>query len=172
MTRPMPELVETLIEDERWRTSGLEDLAETACRAVLSHLDLPAEAFEIAVLGCDDDRIAALNADFRDKPRATNVLSWPAVDLSPEQAGAAPSRPDPGPPGMPQALGDIAISYDTCAREAAEQGKPLAAHVSHLLVHGCLHLLGFDHTRPPDAERMEALELELLERMGIADPYL
>lgn len=172
MTRPMPELVETLIEDGRWRASGLEELAETACRAVLSRLDLPAEAFEIGVLGCDDDRIAALNADFRDKPRATNVLSWPAVDLSPEQAGAAPSRPDPGPPGMPQTLGDIAISYDTCAREAAEQGKPLAAHVSHLLVHGCLHLLGFDHIRPADAARMEALEVELLERMGIADPYL
>ncbi len=167
----MADLVETLIEDERWQAARLEDLADAACRAVLSRLDLPAEGFEIAVLGCDDARMATLNADFRDKDRATNVLSWPAVELAPDRAGGAPSRPDPGPADMPQSLGDIAIAFDTCAREAAEQGKPLAAHVTHLLVHGCLHLLGFDHIRAPDAARMEALEVDLLERMGIADPY-
>ena len=124
----------------------------------------------MSLLACDDARIANLNADFRDKPAPTNVLSWPEEDLSPDTAGGVPSAPTPDPTGT-FGLGDIAIAYDTCAREAAEQGKPLAAHVTHLLVHGTLHLLGYDHVRDPDATRMEALEVEILGKLGLPDPY-
>ena len=87
MTGPesrMPDLVETVIEDEHWTALDLGARAEAACRAVLAELDLPAEEYEIALLGCDDTRIAGLNADFRDKPTPTNVLSWPADDLAAE----------------------------------------------------------------------------------------
>ncbi|TCP63021.1 putative rRNA maturation factor [Rhodovulum bhavnagarense] len=162
---------DTLVEDPRWNTLGLEALAETAARATLDHLGLVPEACEIAILACDDARIATLNAEFRDKPGPTNVLSWPAENLAPQRDGAAPDRPAAALPGMPLELGDIAIAYDTCAREAREQAKPMADHVTHLIVHGCLHLLGYDHIRPKDAEVMERIEVEILAKLGLSDPY-
>ncbi|MGB8623081.1 MAG: rRNA maturation RNase YbeY [Paracoccaceae bacterium] len=167
----MSDLVETLVEDARWDGVGLPALAERACRATLSHLDLPPGGFEISLLGCDDARIAVLNADFRDKPTPTNVLSWPDRDLAAGIDGHVPDRPEPGAEAMPRELGDIAIAWETCAREAEAQDKPMADHVTHLLVHGCLHLLGYDHIRPRDAVLMEGIEVEILARLGIADPY-
>jgi len=162
--------VETVIEDARWNGVALAETAQRACAAALSHLGLEGD-FEISLLGCDDARIAALNADFRGKPRPTNVLSWPSEERGAEQDGDMPQPPGEGLPGMPEELGDIAIAHETCAREAQEQGKTLADHVTHLLVHGCLHLLGFDHIRPADAELMERLEVEILAKLGVADPY-
>ncbi|MFZ7091933.1 rRNA maturation RNase YbeY [Primorskyibacter sp. 2E233] len=157
-------LTDTIIEDERWQAAGLEALAETAATAVLAHLDID-EAFEIAVLGCDDARIAALNADFRDKPQPTNVLSWPSEDLSAEEPGGKPLLPEM------EELGDIAIAYQTCEREAQEQGKPFQAHVTHLIVHAVLHLLGYDHISDADATLMEGIEVEILGKLGLPDPY-
>jgi probable rRNA maturation factor len=162
--------VETVIEDERWNGVALGETAQAACAAALAHLGLEGD-YDISLLGCDDARIAALNADFRDKLRPTNVLSWPSEERGAEADGDMPEPPGEGLPGMPEELGDIAIAYETCAREADEQGKPLADHVTHLLVHGCLHLLGFDHIRPADAELMERLEVEILAKLGVADPY-
>lgn len=162
--------VETVIEDERWNGVALAETARRACAATLAHLGLEGD-FEISLLGCDDARIAALNADFRGKPRPTNVLSWPSEERGAEADGDMPQPPAEGLPGMPEELGDIAIAYQTCACEAEEQGKTLADHVTHLLVHGCLHLLGFDHIRPADAELMERLEVEILAKLGVADPY-
>ncbi|MBN2906412.1 MAG: rRNA maturation RNase YbeY [Rhodobacteraceae bacterium] len=163
--------VEILFEDPRWQAAGLDDLAQAACDATLLHLGLDPEGHEVAVLACDDARIAELNGQFRAKPVPTNVLSWPADDLAADTDGAAPLPPEPPLPGMPQELGDIAIAYETCAREAAEQDKPMADHVTHLMVHGCLHLLGYDHIRPKDAALMEGVEVEILAKMGLADPY-
>ncbi len=160
--------VDVIIEDPRW--TDLPALAGRAADAALAHMGLDPALCEMSLLGCDDARIAVLNAEFRDKPGPTNVLSWPAEDLAPEQEGAAPHPPEPDFEGE-IALGDIAISYDTCAREAAEAGKPLADHVTHLVVHGLLHLLGYDHIRDGDAALMEALEVEILGKMGIDDPY-
>lgn len=131
--------------------------------------DCGINAASVSLLACDDARIATLNADFRDRPTPTNVLSWPEEDLA-SDAGAAPREPTPDPGGT-ISLGDIAISYDTCLREAASQGKPMAHHVTHLLVHGTLHLLGHDHIRAGDRARMEALEVKILGKMGIPDPY-
>ncbi|MEO0501913.1 MAG: rRNA maturation RNase YbeY [Pseudomonadota bacterium] len=164
----MPHDIDILIEDDRWAGAGLATLAKAALYAVLD--DQRLEQAGISLLACDDARIATLNAQFREKPTPTNVLSWPEDDLGADQDGGAPHPPQPDPDGT-LSLGDIAIAYDTCAREAAEQGKPLENHVTHLLVHGTLHLLGYDHLRPRDAALMEALEVKILGKMGIPDPY-
>ena len=167
----MEPLVDTLTEDARWDGIGLAGLAETAARATLARLRLPAAGFQISLLGCTDARIAVLNADFRGKPQPTNVLSWPSEDRAAETDGGAPARPRPGPADDPAELGDIAIAWETCQREADEVGRPVADHVTHLLVHGTLHLLGYDHIRDKDAALMEGLEVEILASLGVADPY-
>lgn len=159
-------LVDVVIEDARWNEDHLARLSEQAARATLAHLGLAPDGFEIACLACDDARIAALNSAFRGKAQPTNVLSWPTWDLSAEDDGGTPDLPEDG-----DSLGDIALSYDTCAREAAEQGKPFDAHLTHLIVHSVLHLLGFDHIRDKDAALMEETELRILAQLGVADPY-
>ena len=107
----------------------------------------------VAVLLADDDTVADLNQRFRGKAGPTNVLSFPA-----------PANPE----GQ---IGDIALAYGVCAREALEQGKSLKDHLIHLSVHGVLHLLGYDHETDGDAEAMEALERSILETLGVSDPY-
>ncbi|MEM8849528.1 MAG: rRNA maturation RNase YbeY [Pseudomonadota bacterium] len=149
----MSHRVDVVVEDARW--SELDRLAGVAVRAALEEL----EACEVAVLGCDDARIATLNGDFRGKSQPTNVLSWPSERRHPD---TPPTDPD---------LGDIAIAYETCAREAAEQGKSFEAHVTHLLVHASLHLLGHDHVDDAEAERMEATERRIVRSLGFPDPY-
>lgn len=161
-------LTECLIEDERWRDAGLGLLAERAATATLRHLGLDPSLFGISVLGCDDARIASLNADFRGKPQPTNVLSWPSRERGAEQAGATPCAPEPDPD--PE-LGDIAIAYETCAREAAGAGKSLDDHATHLLVHAVLHLLGYDHIRDQDATLMQVAEIAILCKLGLDNPY-
>ncbi|MBV7408627.1 rRNA maturation RNase YbeY [Maritimibacter sp. DP1N21-5] len=155
-------IVDLVIEDDRWAAFGLDVLAERACAAVLAD-----RAFEgeIALLACDDARIAELNGEFRQKGRPTNVLSWPSEERGAVDPGGAPFPP------TEHELGDIAIAFDTCEREAAEQGKSMEDHVTHLLVHGTLHLLGYDHIDDKDASLMEGLEVEILGKLGIADPY-
>ncbi len=161
----MNEIVDIVIEDDRWEALGLAALADTAAEAALAELGLPQLRF--CVMGCDDARITTLNADFRAKPQPTNVLSWPSEDRAAERDGDRPMPPGPD----DDELGDIAIAYETCAREAAEAGKPMAEHVTHLIVHGLLHLLGYDHIRDADADRMEATEVQILARLGLSDPY-
>jgi probable rRNA maturation factor len=165
------DLVETLIEDARWEGFGLEAMAEGAGRAVLAGLGLPVAGFQIGLMGCNDARIAVLNAAFRGKPVPTNVLSWPSEDRSAIEPGGLPDLPDPGDSDDPESLGDIAIAWETCAAEAGAQGKPMADHVTHLVVHGMLHLLGFDHIDDADAAVMEALEVRILASLGVSDPY-
>ena len=164
-------LVDVVIEDARWTEDQLAALSEQAARATLAHLGLAPGGFEIALLACDDARIAALNTEFRAKPTPTNVLSWPTWDLSAEVDGGLPDLPEDGDADDPEALGDIALSYDTCAREAAEQGKTFEAHLTHLIVHSVLHLLGYDHIRDKDAALMEETERRILAQLGVADPY-
>lgn len=156
-------------EDARW--GDLDPLARAAIDATLAHLGHDPACFEVSLLACDDARIQGLNAGFRAKDKATNVLSWPAWDLSAETPGGAPEDPETGTPEDPEALGDIALAYETCAREAAEQGKLFADHVTHLIVHSTLHLLGYDHESEADAVLMEKTEVAVLAQMGIGDPY-
>lgn len=162
--------IEIILEDQRWAGLGLAVLAERAIPAVLRDRGFDIGDCEISLMGCDDARIAALNAEYRDKPAPTNVLSWPAQDLAADAPGADPDPPVPDFTGE-IALGDIALAWETCEREARSANKPLADHVMHLLVHGTLHLLGYDHVRDPDATLMEGLETRILGILGIDDPY-
>ncbi|MHA7849444.1 rRNA maturation RNase YbeY [Roseovarius sp.] len=164
-------LTDTILEDDRWQALDLPGLAETAARAALTHLGLVPDAWEIAILACDDARIVALNADFRDKPVPTNVLSWPETDLAPDTPGARPEAPAQAGDEDATPLGDIAIAWDTCQREADAAGKPLPDHVTHLIVHAVLHLLGYDHIRDQDATLMETTEVAILGKLGVPDPY-
>lgn len=145
-------MIEVLIEDPAWNAAEprAAALAEIAAAAVLEHER--ARAGDIAILLADDARVAALNTAFRGKDAPTNVLSFPAVEGS-------------------DALGDIALAYGVCAREAAAQAKSLAHHLQHLTAHGVLHLLGYDHESDAEAEAMEAKERAILAGLGVADPY-
>ncbi|WP_370276182.1 rRNA maturation RNase YbeY [Roseovarius indicus] len=160
--------IDLLYEDDRWDSADFAELAERAAEATLAHLGLDPETWEVAILACDDARIATLNQEFRDKPTPTNVLSWPSEERAAEEPGAIPDLPEPG---LDPELGDIAIAYDTCAREAEAAGKPMADHVTHLVVHALLHLLGYDHVRDQDATLMEATEVAILGKLGLPDPY-
>ncbi|MEW9919595.1 rRNA maturation RNase YbeY [Marimonas sp. MJW-29] len=164
------ETLDIAIEDARWESLDIETLAVDAVTATLNVLGLDSATAEISLLACDDRRIAALNADFRDKAKPTNVLSWPSEERAATRPGADPQPAEPGPDGMIE-LGDIAIAYDTCAAEAGAAGKEMAHHVTHLIVHGTLHLLGYDHETEPDAALMEGLERKILGKMGLDDPY-
>ena len=157
--------VDVLIEAPEWGALGLEALAQQAAEATLQRLGYGDAGFEISVMGCDDARIAELNGDFRAKPQPTNVLSWPSEERAADMPGGQPITPED-----PE-LGDIAIAWGVCGAEAEAAGKELPHHVIHLLVHGVLHLLGYDHINAQDAALMEGLEVEILATLGIADPY-
>jgi probable rRNA maturation factor len=167
-------LVELVMEEPGWKVAlpEIEDVATRAAGLALDAAGLSPDAYSVSVLACDDARIAALNAAFRGKAEPTNVLSWPAFPLAPPSQGAAP----PAPPaasarGARLPLGDVAIALQTVNREAGELGRPLKNHAMHLILHGCLHLLGYDHETPRDAELMEDLERRALARARIPDPY-
>ena len=142
------------IEDAAWTAAApeAERLVRAAAQATLdAHEDVAGAS--IAILLTDDASVQALNRDFLGKDYPTNVLSFPA-----------PSNPD-------DQIGDIALAFGVCVREAGEQGKALGDHLQHLVAHGVLHLLGYDHQGDDEAEAMEALEREILAGLGVRDPY-
>jgi probable rRNA maturation factor len=151
--------IDLAVEAEGWSAlTDPEALARGAVEAALrTASDAPREPVELSVLLTDDEAVRELNRAWRGKDRPTNVLSFPA-----------PEGPDiPG----PRHLGDLALAFETLEREAREEGKALADHAAHLIVHGTLHLLGYDHETAGEAEIMEALEVKALATLGIADPY-
>ena len=168
----MEPLVDIVIEDPRWENLGLDRLAEWAIETSFAALGMSKFGYCLCVMGCDNARIAVLNGDFRSKTKPTNVLSWPSFNLGPVSLGAPPRPIEPGLVHDPKMLGDIALAYETCAQEAQEQNKTLSDHVAHLIVHGFLHLLGYDHVEDLDAEFMENQEREILTKMGLCDPYI
>lgn len=146
-----------------WRETlpDIERLCEESARAALAAAAPALGEAELSIVLGDDALLRTLNRQWRGLDKPTNVLSFPAR-ATPEEAP---------PPGAPQLLGDVVLAYETMAAEAAAQRKPLAHHLRHLVVHGVLHLLGFDHEAAAEAERMEALEIAVLARLGVADPY-
>jgi len=149
--------VEVVRHGDAWAQSAIGDPAiELAAHAAFTAA-LPAERTpcEITIALTDDAEIRNLNRTWRDKDQPTNVLSFPAGDA----------------PGALRTLGDVVIAYETTEREAEADGIALSDHVSHLVVHGVLHLLGFDHGDDAEAEQMEDLERQALASLGIADPY-
>jgi probable rRNA maturation factor len=163
-------LVEADVSEEWDSSTDWAKLAEAAVRAALAQSDVPALlenglAAEISVRFTSDEEVKGLNADWRGKDKATNVLSFPMIE--PEQLGPL-ARAGEG----EALLGDIVLAHGVCAAEAAEKGLEVCTHAAHLVVHGALHLLGFDHERgDEDAETMEEAERRSLARLGIADPY-
>ena len=147
-------MIEVEIEDTAW-TAALPDAAAVAERAAAAALGTVEG--DVVVLLTDDDTVRDLNARFRDRDRPTNVLSFPAAEMPL--------------PGQAPHLGDLVLAYGVCAAEAEAQGKSLCDHLSHLTVHGVLHLLGRDHEGEAEAEEMEAEERSILASLGVADPY-
>ncbi|MCJ8138773.1 rRNA maturation RNase YbeY [Falsirhodobacter halotolerans] len=165
----MEPLVDTVIEDDRWEAFGLPALATRAAEATFATLGV--HGVTLALMGCDDAEIARLNGEFRDKAKPTNVLSWPSEDRAAGEPGGLPDLSG-GDDDDPDELGDIAIAWDTCMAEAEAQGKSPQDHVTHLVVHGILHLLGYDHETDADAELMEGTETRILATLHIKDPYV
>ena len=149
--------IDILIEAEAWAAlADLESLTQDCVAASVKGSGARlAPGCELSVTFCDDKTIAELNARWRSKAGPTNVLSFP----TPGQLSARPL------------LGDIVIAYETVAREATEQDKKLRDHTAHMVIHGFLHLIGYDHETPAEAEAMEALERGIATAMGLADPY-
>lgn len=155
----MEPLIDIEIEDDRWLDAlpDVSEIVETGIAAALKAAKFKEQA-DVVVLLCDDAEMKQLNAEYRNKDKATNVLSFPA----PKSMRVK---------GVLEHLGDMALGYETCIREAKEQGKPLRNHVLHLSVHGALHLVGFDHIADDEAETMEAMERDILAALGVPDPY-
>lgn len=152
-------LTNVQIDDAEWLETINDLLAfcDDVAAAVSDAIGKPLG--EVSLLFCDNEGIRRLNLSYRGKDKPTNVLSFPA-------------GPVPAPPGHGVFLGDIAIARETVVEEAVEQGKPVRDHTAHMIVHGLLHLLGYDHETPEEAEAMEGLELTILGALGIENPYL
>jgi probable rRNA maturation factor len=145
-----PASIVIFVDDERWRTDK-RALRLVRRAAALALVQAKARGGrDLAILLADNGRLKALNHDFRGRPKATNVLSFP---------------------GQGHHLGDIALAYGVIAREARAQSKSFAAHAAHLSAHGVLHLLGYDHQDDRQAKRMEALETAIMRKLGFPDPY-
>jgi probable rRNA maturation factor len=149
--------IEVNVAAPAWRrVADLEDLAKTCVRQSLAASGAAlASKCEVSVTFCDDETIRELNVEWRGKDQPTNVLSFPTP-------GALDRKP---------LIGDVIVAYETVAREAEEQGKLLRAHAAHMVAHGFLHLIGYDHETAADAERMEALERKIAMALGFPDPY-
>ncbi|MGJ4941162.1 rRNA maturation RNase YbeY [Bradyrhizobium sp. HKCCYLS1011] len=153
---------EVIVAAECWQDQpDAEAVIQRAILAAAEMVDADIGEAEIAVMLTDDAGIRTLNSNWRGIDKPTNVLSFPALQPT------GPRGDDDAPP----MLGDIAIAYETMRREADEEQKPFDHHLSHLTVHGFLHLIGYDHETDDEAEEMETLEREILAHLGIPDPY-
>lgn len=163
-------MIETALINEGWPdTADWDALAASAVSAAIGatpHAGLAAIGadVEIAVRLTGDAEVHILNRDYRQKDKSTNVLSFPMVqpDLIPGLANSDDGE---------ILLGDIVLARETCEREAEEREVAVSAHAAHLIVHGTLHLLGYDHMRDDEADAMEALERQIMDRLGLHDPY-
>lgn len=152
-------------DETDWETLGSE--AVTAALRISPHAEMLTAAYiaEISIRLTDDDEVRTLNLQYRQKDKPTNVLSFPMVQA--DLLGALDNSDD-----GEVLLGDIILARGVCEREAAEKGVTTAEHATHLIVHGTLHLLGFDHIADDEAEAMEDLERAALATLGIDDPYV
>ncbi|HEY0219762.1 MAG TPA: rRNA maturation RNase YbeY [Afipia sp.] len=152
---------EILVTADCWqRENGAEAAIHRAIEAAAAMIDAEIADAELAIMLTDDDGIRTLNKNWRGIDKATNVLSFPALQPTGSQDDDAPRM-----------LGDIAIAYETARSEADAEHKPFENHLSHLTVHGFLHLVGYDHMTDDEAEIMENLEREILAQLGVPDPY-
>jgi len=162
MSHPNLPMTEVLVTADCWQSEpDAEAVIQRAIAEAAAMIDDDFAGAEVAVMLTDDSGIRTLNSNWRGIDKPTNVLSFPALQPEDERK----------PGDAPRMLGDIAIAYETLRREADEEDKPFDHHLSHLAVHGFLHLIGYDHETDADAEEMEALEQDVLAQLGIPDPY-
>ena len=159
--------VDLIMEDARWKTLNLFSIANAAFKETLSQLNLKSENFICCVLACSSEKIKGLNAKFRGKNNSTNVLSFPskAGNYATKSSSKFKASVDPF------ELGDIAIAYEVCKKEADVSKIKFEDHVYHLIIHSVLHLLGYDHEEEKNAAEMEKIEVQVLANLGISNPY-
>ena len=155
---------EFVVKDGRWDAEQLSNMGAMLAVVLSEHLILPDMA-SVVVMACNDSTIEQLNKNFRGKAQPTNVLSWPSAELASEIPGRAPVL------ATHAELGDIAIAFETCTGEAYKANCPIMDHFTHLLLHATLHLLGYDHIEDKDAKLMEQIEVDVLAKLGICNPY-
>lgn len=167
MSAARPLDLDVTVDDRRWLdlVPEPEPLLGHVIGAVLAAVPAPEASVEIGITLADDDRVRALNRDYRGQDRPTNVLSFALQDEAPGHDRA------PAVAGAPLLLGDVVLGYETVIAEAAAQGKAPRDHLVHLVVHGVLHLLGYDHRSDAEALDMEGVETHVLAGLGLADPY-
>jgi probable rRNA maturation factor len=163
----------SLDADPDWDSSNWAELARKAATSAIAESAFPqlgsgARNVELGIRLTNDDEVRALNAEWRGKDKATNVLSFPMAEADELQDASGVDQQEGGPELM---LGDIVLARGVCAAEAADKAISIEAHASHLLIHGTLHLLGYDHGDDEAAADMEQREVRALARLGIADPY-
>ena len=158
--RDVPLALSLAVETGGWPAEAeLELAAGRVLAAAIEELELDVpEGCELGLTFTDDAHIRALNAEWRGKDKPTNVLSFPAFSLRPGE-------------NLPPMLGDVVLAFETIEREAREEEKPFADHLAHLILHGFLHLVGYDHESDGEAEIMEAAERRILASLAIPDPY-
>ncbi|MEM9999846.1 MAG: rRNA maturation RNase YbeY [Pseudomonadota bacterium] len=155
----MPVHIDISVSEDRWGdVSQWAPLAEQCIATTTQRLDMDQADSEVSILMTDDAAIQEMNAHYRGQDKPTNVLSFPAI------AGIKTGV-------LPPLLGDIVLAFETISREAQIEGKPLEHHVAHLIIHGFLHLLGYDHETDAQAREMEAMESLILGELNIDDPY-
>ena len=156
---------EFVSEYSGWDVEKLNKIAEKVSEATNTKLRLP-KCASVAVLLCNNAKIQRLNKDFRASDKATNILSWPIENLRAASSGQLPNL------AINPQLGDLAMAYEVCFSESRLGQIPFRDHLAHLLLHGTLHLLGYDHMEDTDALIMEAIEIEVLAKMCISNPYV
>ena len=156
---------EFVSEYSGWDVEKLNKIAEKVSEATNTKLRLP-KCASVAVLLCNNAKIQRLNKDFRASDKATNILSWPVENLKAASSGQLPNL------AINPQLGDLAMAYEVCFSESRLGQIPFRDHLAHLLLHGTLHLLGYDHMEDTDALVMEAIEIEVLAKMCISNPYI
>ena len=153
-------------EDESWHEDNVSKIVKECVNAVFDKFEYDTKAnIEICFLFTNDGEIQALNKTFRGVDKPTNVLSFPSFQDDPLEGDETDQDEEPC------VLGSVAVAYQTTAREAEEQGKLFEDHLKHLIVHSLLHLLGYDHINDNEAEEMESLEVEILQKINVGDPY-
>ena len=160
--------VDLIVEDARWKRLNLFSIANAAFHETLSQLNLRSENFICCILACSSEKIKGLNAQFRGKNNYTNVLSFPSKAENYDTKSSLKFKAN----ADPLELGDIAIAYDVCKKEADVSKIKFEDHVYHLIIHSVLHLLGYDHEEEINAAEMEKIEVQVLANLGISNPYL
>lgn len=157
--------IDISVQDPHWKSiKGVENFVEKAVTTTINTAPLPRQAqnkdLEVSIVLANDDLLHVMNREYREKDKPTNVLTFASIDSDEHQHGNEFH------------LGDVMLSFQTLERESEEQEKFLNDHFCHLLVHGTLHLLGYDHIEESDANTMETLEIRILEKLGIQNPYI